>query len=171
MGMRILSLLVLGIQISVLAKWTYVNKIDEFTDKKICYTEYTDENHRIQLSHEGKSVWMYITRKKNGTFEPNGIIELRVDKNELREIDPIKSKKLASLLGRSTFQWEPSTVGFLLWHGNEKEGLGYIGELLNGREFKARYQLNTMERDAFKISLDGAKESIVKGLELTTYKR
>lgn len=45
------------------------------------YAAYSDDEHRIQLSHEGNSVWIFLSRKKPGIFEPNGIIELRVDKN------------------------------------------------------------------------------------------
>jgi len=148
------------------ADWTYVNKVDDFTDKQVRYAEYSDADHRIQLSHEGKAVWMFITRKKIGTFEPNGIVELRVDKNEAHVIDPIKSKRLAKLIGTPTFQWEPATVGFLLWHGLEEEGCGYIGELLQGQELKVRYQINTLQRDTFSTNLVLAKQAIINGLGL-----
>ena len=152
---------------SVMAGWEFVDKVDDFTDEKVLYAVYSDDEHRIQLSHEGDSVWMFITRKKIGTFEPSGIIELRVDDNKSRTIDPVKSKQLAELLGKTTFEWEPDTVGFLIWHGKEDEGCGYVGELLEGKELKGRYQINSMERDTFKISLEGAKESIIGGLGLT----
>ncbi len=149
------------------ADWTFVNKVDEFTDKSVRYAVYSDANHRIQLSHQGEAVWMFISRKKIGTFEPNGTIEMRVDKNEARIVDPEKSKKLASLLGKSTFQWEPATVGFLVWHGKEDEGCGFVGELLQGKELKVRYQTNSLERDTFSASLAGAKQAIIDGLALT----
>ncbi|WP_199457959.1 MULTISPECIES: hypothetical protein [unclassified Marinobacter] len=51
------------------AEWTSVNKVDDFTDKQVRYAAFSDADHRIQLSHEGKAVWMFITRKKIGTFE------------------------------------------------------------------------------------------------------
>jgi len=149
------------------AEWTSVNKVDDFTDEQVRYAAFSDADHRIQLSHEGKAVWMFITRKKIGTFEPNGLIEMRVDKNETRIIDPEKSKRLAELLGQPTFQWEPATVGFLLWHGSEEEGCGYVGELLEGQELKVRYQTNSLERDTFSASLVGAKQAIINGLGLT----
>lgn len=149
------------------AEWTYVNKIDEFTDKQVRYALYSDADHRIQLSHEGKAVWMFITRNKIGTIEPNGLIEMRVDKNEPRVIDPVESKRLAKLIGAPTFQWEPATVGFLLWHGSEKEGCGYVEELLQGQELKIRYQTNSLTRDTFNASLAGAKRAIISGLGLT----
>lgn len=149
------------------AEWTSMNKVDDFTDKQVRYAAFSDAEHRIQLSHEGDAVWMFITRKKIGTFEPSGLIEMRVDTNVTRVIDPVESKRLAELLGRTTFQWEPATVGFLLWHGSEEEGCGYIGELLHGRELKIRYQINSLERDTFSASLLGAKQAITDGLGLT----
>jgi len=149
------------------ADWVSVNKVDDFTDERVQYTAFSDADHRIQLSHEGESVWMFVTRKKIGTFEPDGLIELRVDKNDVRTVDPTKMKRLAKITGRPTFQWEPATVGFLIWHGVEKEGCGYVGELLQGQELKVRYQTNSLERDTFNVSLIGAKEEIIGGLGLT----
>jgi len=149
------------------AEWTSVNKVDDLTDEQVRYAAFSDADHRIQLSHEGKAVWMFITRKKIGTFEPNGLIEMRVDKNETMVVDPEKSKRLAELLGKPTFQWEPATVGFLLWHGSEDEGCGYVGQLLQGQELKVRYQTNSLERDTFSANLAGAKQSIINGLGLT----
>jgi hypothetical protein len=149
------------------AEWTSVNKVDDFTDKQVRYAAFSDVDHRIQLSHEGKAVWMFITRNKIGSFEPNGLIELRVDKNEVRVVDPVESKQLAELMGEPTFEWEPATVGFLLWHGSEEEGCGYVSELLQGQELKVRYQTNSLERDTFHASLIGAKQAIIDGLGLT----
>ena len=167
MRLKVVAFLISTFPMSAMAGWGFTNKVDDFTDEKLMYAAYSDDEHRIQLSHEGDSVWMFITRKKIGTFEPSGIIELRVDDNKSRTIDPVKSKQLAELLGKTTFQWEPATVGFLIWHGKEDEGCGYVGELLEGKELKGRYQINSMERDTFKISLEGAKESIIGGLGLT----
>ena len=110
---------------------------------------------------------LFITKKGIETFEPNGIIELRVDKNDTRTIDPKKSKELGKLLGKKIFQWEPKTVGFLIWHGKEDEGCGLIGELLEGDFLSFRYQISSMERETYEISLEGAKEAIINGLNLT----
>ena len=165
---KIISTFIALLPMYAFANWSYVDKIDDFTDKAAKYTAYSDDNHRVQLSRENSAVWIFITRKSLGTFEPNGLIEIRVDKNKMRETDPKKLKKLAKLLGRSTFQWEPATVGFLVWHGTEKKGddCGFISELLSGQELKIRYQINTLERNAFTVSLQGSKDAIIKGLGL-----
>jgi len=75
-----------------LANWSYVDKVDYFTDEVVKYSFYGDKDHRIQLSRENGAVWVFITRKKTGTFEPNGLIEMRIDKNKMRETDPKKFK-------------------------------------------------------------------------------
>lgn len=149
------------------AQWTNITKIDDFTDDQINYVVFIDNDHEIQISRNNDgSVWMYITRKRIGTIDPKGIIELRVDRNETMIIDPEKYKTLSEIMGKPTFQWEPMTVAFLLWHGKENEGCGYIGQLLNGDEFAFRYYINSMERESFRVSLNDAKEPIINGLNL-----
>lgn len=149
------------------AQWNYVNKIDDFTDEKVSYVEYTDDDYRIQLSYEGEknAVWMFISIKGMQTFEPDGIIEYRIDTNDTRTKDPSKLKLLEEFTG-VMYNWEPKTVGFLVWHGEEDEGCGFIGELMQGEYLSVRYQVSSMGRKTFKISLEGAKEAIIKGLEL-----
>lgn len=109
---------------------------------------------------------MFITRKKLGSFEPNGLIELRVDKNKSREIDPISLNQIFKSIGLIGYQWEPATIGFQLWSGREDENCGYIGELVSGENLSVRYRINTLERDFFSISLAGAKEALIDGLDL-----
>lgn len=167
MCIRIIIVLIAVFPMLAVGGWEFVNKVDDFTDEKVMFAVYSDEEHRVQLSHVGTSVWMFITRKKIGTFEPNGIIELRVDRDQSIAIEPAKLKRLGAVLGKPTFQWEPSAVGFLIWHGNEEAGCGFIGKLLKGKELKIRYQVNTLERDMFRVSLADAKKSIIGGLGLT----
>jgi len=165
---KIFITIVTFLPVLAFANWSYVDKVDDFTDEELKYSFYNDNDHRIQLSRENGAVWIFITRKKSGTFEPNGLIQMRIDKNKMRETDPKKLKQFAKLMGSSTFQWEPATVGFLVWHGTEKAGedCGFISELLKGQELKIRYQINTLERDSLKVNLQGSKDAIVKGLGL-----
>lgn len=151
----------------VSAQWTSVNMVDDFTDEKINYALYSDDEHQLQISYEGSSVWMFITKQGIETFQPNGLIELRVDKKDTRIKDPQQSKELSKFLGGEIFKWEPKTVGFLVWHGKEDEGCGFIGELLEGDFLRFRYQISSMEREAHKIDLEGAKKALINGLNLT----
>ena len=150
------------------ADWSHIDKVDDFTDESIKYAVHISPHHDIQVSRENGSVWMFITRKDIGTIEPDGIIEYRVDKNGTREVD---LAGLSERWGNTFFSWEPRTVGFLIWHGQEKfdyvgQDCGFVSQLLSGQNLKFRYQVNSLERESFKISLNGAKEAIVKGLGL-----
>jgi hypothetical protein len=167
MKFRFLAILILLLPMCVKAEWSFVNKVDDFTDEKVMFTSFSNDEHEIQLSYQDNAVWMFISRKKIGTIEPDGLIELRVDKSDVRLIDPVKSKSLAKLLGRSTFQWEPATVGFLLWHGDESEGCGYVGQLLAGEQLRIRYQTSGLARTSFAVNLEDADKAIIGGLALT----
>lgn len=104
--------------------------------------------------------------KKIGSFEPNGLIELRVDKNKSKEINPVSLNQIFKSIGLIGYQWEPATIGFQMWGGLENEGCGYIGELVSGDNLSVRYRINTLERDNFSISLAGAKKALIDGLNL-----
>ena len=102
-----------------LAEWAFVNSVDDFTDEPIQFAYYSDDDHRLQLSrHDDNSVWMYITRKKIGTFEPDTNVEYRVDQGLLRDSSVELSKLLERLRGEPTYIWQPDTVAFLVWHGD-----------------------------------------------------
>lgn len=158
---------------SAYAEWGAVNEIDAFTDEQVRFAFYSDAEHRIQFSREVNGVYMFVTRKKIGTFDPEGTIEVRVDSNPLVVHDPAKAKAMDELLAgvegvdwRPMFVWEPDTVGFLVWHGKESETCGFIGQLIEGRELRVRYWTSSLDRDAFNVSLAGAREALVEGLGL-----
>lgn len=148
-------------------EWSHVNKTDEFTDEKVNYVMYRDNEHHIQLSHQGKSnrVFMFITRNKIGTIEPNSVIDLRVDSNKTNTIDPNKLKTLSEMIGEKMYEWQPDTIAFAIWHGKpENNSCGFIGELINGKELKIRYAVDKMTKETYSFSLEGAAEHIANGL-------
>lgn len=155
------------IPMTIKAQWSAVNRTDPFTDEEIAYALYSDSLHDIQLSEEDGRIWMFIT-KKVGTFEPDGLIELRVDKYNLRKIDPPKMRELGKLLHRTMYNWEPSTIGFNAWAGDTTGGsCGFIDELILGETLIFRYEVSSLEKEAYRISLSNADTAIYKGLGLT----
>ena len=152
----------------VFAEWTYIDKVDDFTDEHIRYAVHISPHHDLQVSRENGAVWMFISRKKIGTFQPDGLIQYRVDQNESSEVDPVRSKEMESLIGQPFYNWEPATVGFRIWHGKETvdKDCGFVSQLTSGQNLKFRYQVNSLETESFEISLNGAKEAIIKGLGL-----
>ncbi|GAW47559.1 MULTISPECIES: hypothetical protein [Pseudomonadota] len=168
---KILVLVLILLPISAFAKWNVTDKVDEFTDTKTKYMTYNDASHNIQISRNLDTgyVWFFITRKDIGSFEPDTLIEMRVDKNKTKEIDPKFLKRLGSGVGQSFYQWEPSTIAFSVWHGKEDQvkKCGFISELLSGSELKIRYRINSLETHSTSVSLNGAKEALISTLELT----
>ena len=155
-----------------LAEWGFVDSVDNFTDEPIQFAYYSDDEHRIQLSRlDDNSVWMYITRKKIGTFEPDRNVEYRVDQGILRGENTISFSRLKESLGdEPTYVWQPDTVAFLVWHGNPDEPrpdpCGFIGELLSGTILGVRYYISRLDRDTFSVDLADADEGIVQGLNV-----
>ena len=167
------ALLVLITPATATADWTYIDSIDPFTDEPSKATIWEDNNHRIQLSRgkDGNQVWMYVTRKLPGSFEPNTPVEYRVDQYALRGENMITFHELMERLSNTIrYVLEPETVAFSTWYGdpNEPTGCGFIGELLHGQTLRVRYWLNKVDRDTFSVDLTEADESIRIGLNLSS---
>lgn len=123
---------------------------------------FNSEAHQIQLNHEGQSVWMHITHKSGGILKQNDPVKMTVDANPTYILDPGELRAVESLLGKSIFQWQPSTLSFQLWHGSETEGCGYLEELLQGKALDVHYQLAGEQTGRIVASLKGAREAIIK---------
>ena len=170
-GLTAILLIVLG-QSLAHAEWGFVDSVDDFTDEQIRFAHYSDDDHRIQLSRrDDNSVWMYITRKKVGGFEPNTPVEYRVDQGVLRGESMVDFSKMVERLGNApTYIWEPGTVAFLVWHGNPEaprpDPCGFIGEILSGSVLRVRYHISSLDRDTFSADLADADQAIVKGLSV-----
>ena len=164
-------LIVVG-QSLALAEWGFVDGVDDFTDEQIRFAYYSDDDHRIQLSrHDDNSVWMYITRKKIGSFEPNTPVEYRVDQGMLRGESMVDYSRVVERLGNAaTYIWGPDTVAFRVWHGDPEaaspDPCGVIAELLSGTVLRVRYHISSLDRDTFSADLADADEAIVNGLSV-----
>lgn len=152
--------------VSAMAEWSVENILDKATGQKVMSATYSDKNHQILINRKNNAVWMYINRKQAGSFERNGVVEIRVDNNRSKFIEPLSEDPFMELTG-PVYQWQPSTVGFRLWHGNEDVDCGYFVELLAGKELKARYPLDTRKMGGFRVTLEHAKAAIIKGLGLS----
>ena len=154
------------------AEWGFVDSVDDFTDEQIRFAHYSDDDHRIQLSrHDDNSVWMYITRKKFGSFEPNTPVEYRVDQGMLSGESMVEFSMMVERIGNApTYIWGPGTVAFLVWHGDPEaarpDPCGFIGELLSGSVLRVRYHISSLDRDSFSADLADADEAIVNGLSV-----
>lgn len=155
----------------ILPSWRSIVTVDDFTDKRLQYTVFENQEYRIQINKEESvkkiwPVWMFITIKGIGSFHPDGVIEFRVDKWPTRKDDPVTARKLERYMQEKIFQWQPKTVAMVVWHGDEEEGCGFIEELTTGKYLMVRYQTEKMSRTHFKISLSGARDALIRSLNL-----
>lgn len=150
------------------ANWQAVETKDEFTDRISRNATHDGPRHKIQIARLRDDVWMLIARKAIGTFEPNGIVEYRVDNNETRTLNPPRLKLIEKTVGRQ-YVWEPSAILFSVWSGNEADGdCGFIGELIRGSELKVRYQTDKLSSETFTVSLAGSGAALRNALQTKT---
>lgn len=150
------------------SEWRAISKVDDFTDQKVQFAVYEDDKHRIQLSREGDIVWMYVSIKTLDQFHPNGLIELRVDKNEVRKMS-FKTLNDSNKYIK-VFEWKPSIIAFRLTALSKISNVyscGSIEELINGKELKIRYMTALdMGQNSFSVPLINAGKAIKQGLDI-----
>jgi hypothetical protein len=156
------------------AQWTYINKVDDFTDEVIKAAIWEDKDHKIQLSRiepdkfGRRSIWMYVSRKGIGTIAPDGLIELRIDKNATKEIKPDIYRDLEKLTKMRWISWQPDTVAFFFQaESDDRENhCQHITPLILGETLRIRYRTDKMDTAAFAVPLAGQTEKLVETLEL-----
>ncbi|MGC9422696.1 hypothetical protein [Vibrio sp.] len=167
---KFIALTLMLIPLSALSNWNTFNEVDDFTDETTKFLTYNDDNHAIQIQRNQKTgyVWLYITKKNIDTFEPNSIIEMRVDNNTTRSIDPAFLKRLSAGTGQVLYHWEPKTIAFSIWHGKEEQGraCGFVSELLAGNELRIRYRISSIEASTLRVNLEGINQALIDTLNL-----
>ncbi len=147
------------------ADWKIQKTVDSMTDKitKTAYVLSKDGNRFTLIRKSDQKVWGYLKLKGMNQFKINESLLLRVDKNKPRSI----SDKMQKKFGISSYEWNPSLMGFLVWHGKSDEGCGFIGQLLNGKKLIIRYHPNksTYKDIIFNISKNKAAIKGSLGLE------
>ena len=162
--------------------WTVVDEVDPFTDEGIKAVVYEDDTHRIQISIENeKSLAMYL-RLKRGTFEPNTILEMRVDKNPMMESKPMSdmlNEIMIETMGMQSYRWTPSTLVILFASianlvpttpGDMDKAANSCADrmtqFLNGESVIGRYHVSDTSRGTFKVPLEGFKEAANQVFEI-----
>lgn len=161
---KIIFIALLTITETSLADWKVQESVDAMTDKvsKTAYVVSDDGSRFTVIRKSDKKVWGYLKLSGMNQFKINESLILRVDKNK-----PIDfNDKLQKSFGISSYEWNPSLLGFLIWHGKADEGCGLVGQLLKGKKMVIRYHPNksTFKDIVFDISKN--KTAIKEGLGL-----
>lgn len=117
------------------------------------------------------SVWGYIKLAGINQFSVNDRLMLRVDKNRPVEFNE-DFEKLTKKLGRpiEAWEWNPSLIGFLMWHGKIDEGCGLVKQLFEGATMVVRYHPNQSTIRDITFPLTGNKKAIsdAVGVDVST---
>jgi hypothetical protein len=163
---KIFAFILLLLSTSVLAStWQQSITTDAITDKESIEAfvmSSTGDRFTILRRTDGK-FWGYFQLAPPHQFRVGERLIARIDKNAPREFNE-DLQKLTKRLGdpANSWEWNPSLVGFLLWHGDQAEGCGWLTQLYNGKKLVIRYHPNqsTFRDVVFKLS--GNQKAISK---------
>ncbi len=149
-----------------LATWKLHKSVDSMTDKvtKDAYVVSSGGDRFTLLRKSDGRVWGYLQLAGMNQFKVNDALMLRVDKNKPV---PISDPGLENL-GIHAYEWNPSLLGFLLWHGKVNEGCGYIRDLLSGKRLVIRYHPNQSTYRDVTFHIAKNKAAIRQGIGLSS---
>ena len=97
----------------------------------------------------------------------NERLTLRVDKNEAQEYNG-DLHKLMRELGDPTpyWEWNPTLIAFIVWHGKIGEGCGLVEQLWNGSQLIVRYHPNQSTTRDIYFDISANKAVIPASLDI-----
>jgi hypothetical protein len=147
------------------SNWEIKFTSDAMTDKESTEAfiiSNTGERFTILRRSDGR-FWGYIQLVPPNQFSINERLITRIDKNTPKEFNE-DFEKLTKSLGSpiESWEWNPSLIGFGIWHGNKNEGCGWLRQLYDGKKFIIRYHLNKSTTRDVIFELSGSQEAISK---------
>lgn len=166
----IAAALVLVASFSVSAQWSYVESVDKMTDQNIRHAyAITDKAVTIFVTkRDDGSLRLIVGRGSDGLWAPaiNGSIEVRVDSNKLESIEFGPGVKywfsdLKALAALHPVR-ENDFVSMYLGNASTKSAPPILRDMANGTTLKVRVSTFTSDRLYREISLEGAKDALMK---------
>lgn len=159
----------LAVQSFVLADWQVDKRIDSMTDAATKTAVVTNElGHQFsiyRLSKDGP-VWANFSLSDDMFDQVDWVRApiYRIDKND--PIDLSELKRMQDIgFGFDTYKWTPKWVNFLIWHGDEKEGIADdLIQLMEGNVIVFRYYLSTGGYKDTSFPLNGAAAAISEAI-------
>lgn len=150
------------------AQWRIESETDALTDevRTIATTE-NAEGFTLSLYRLDGQVWALfaLPRGSLDVLAGDHLPTYRVDKYEPVALEGFRT--VQPYMDRPLYDWQPGWVNFILWHGDEAEGLGgAILQFMTGEEVLFRYWLGTGGYKDTRFSLRGARAIISEALEI-----
>lgn len=158
--------LVLLTQINAYAKWTAVNRTDDFTDEKIKYISYKTKDSIVQIDREEKynSLRIAIKRKEIGNISPETTVEIRVDKKKMYVAKvsywlDVYKRANTKMTDRSAYLDNKTIIFAPMIHAFYHEG-NFLCDMAKGNFLRLRYSLSDGSTESLKIPLKGITKKI-----------
>lgn len=146
------------------ADWIVASTSDKMTDQVVRYAVSIDNagNGFSIYRQKNGSVWgmLALSPKSADLLSQETQPMYRVDKNKAVDLSEIKQLQEISPSIKS-YSWGPKRVIFLLWHGQDEQGLGTrISELMQGQTLLVRYNTSTGETRETNFPMKNAQQAI-----------
>jgi hypothetical protein len=165
---NMISLALLIISGTALAgNWKLKTTTDVMTDQvsSQAFVTSLDGDKFTALRRNDGSVWGYVQLSGMRQFSINENLMVRIDKHNPREFND-KLEKLVMKLGSPMkfWEWNPSLIGFRMWHGTVNAGCGIVRELFEGQQMIVRYHPNQSTMIDITFPLTGNQKALSDAL-------
>ena len=147
--------------------WELKTTTDAMTDQTSSQAEVksADGDTFTVMRRSDGSVWGYVRLAGMNQFGINENLMVRIDTNKPFEFND-KLEKLTRQLGKpiESWEWNPSLIGFRMWHGKPDEGCGIVQQLYNGHQIIVRYHPNQSTYRDITFPLTGNATAITDAL-------
>lgn len=152
---------------AIAGNWEIRTSTDSMTDqvtREAFITSPMGDKFTVIRRRDG-SVWGYIQLAGANQFSVSDRLMLRVDKNKPFEFNE-DFEKLSKKLGMpiKAWEWNPTLIGFRIWHGKVDDGCGLVKQLFEGTTMVVRYQPNQSTVRDLTFPLGGNQNAISDAL-------
>ena len=160
---------VLGLLASTANAWTLQESVDAMSDKasrQVLVTAPDGSTFTLLRKTDG-SVWGYLKITGSNQFMVNERLMMRIDKDKPIEFNEDLDQLMAKLGNPlSSWEWNPSLIGFRMWHGNSSKGCGLIKRLMESSTLVVRYHPNKSLIRDIQFNTEANRDLIGKALDL-----
>lgn len=149
--------------------WELQTTTDLITDKVVneAFVKSADGERFTIIRRSDGRVWGYLKLTGLNQFGVGSEVIVRVDKNKPRSFKEPKGidlEMVKKLNMGNVWEWNPSLVGFMMWHGKQDESCGLIKQLFEGQQMIVRYSPNQSTIRDITFQLTGNSEAISSAL-------
>lgn len=165
------AILVLLSSFNAMGDWTVQHRVDPMSEeeKKMAVVE-NELGHKFYIYRlfSSGAAWGYFSIEpvESDSLDKNKPPLYIVDQNE--PFDLTQVKRVTDMgIGLKAYEWRPKSVSFLMWHGDQNQGIALdLVKLMEGEKVVFRYNLSNGDSKEAIFTLRGAGQAISEVLEI-----